>query len=146
VAWRWGNVPVPEPYVGGLVVGIVLQFVAPWDLVPIAWLGHAIGWTLVAAGLGLVVWAVTAAGEVDVEHPDSIVVRGPYARSRNPMYVAWAGIYIGITFVVNTVWPLALLPVVLGLIHAEVRREERRLEQKFGAEYIAYRRRTRRYL
>lgn len=144
--WRWGNVPVPEPYLVGLVVGIVLQAFVPWPLLPRAWMGHAAGWPLILAGVLLAAWAVLTAGDVDVERPDRIVTGGPYAYSRNPMYVAWAAIYLGITFVLNAAWILLASPGVLALIHVVVRREERALERRFGADYTAYRRQARRYL
>jgi protein-S-isoprenylcysteine O-methyltransferase Ste14 len=132
--------------VGGLILGILLQVIVPWRLLPHAWIGHVVGWPLVLGGALLAGWAVVVAGEVDVEDPARIVIAGPYAHSRNPMYVAWTGVYVGIAFVLNSVWLLLLLPIVLVLIHLVVLREERALKRRFGAEYAAYRSRTRRYL
>jgi protein-S-isoprenylcysteine O-methyltransferase Ste14 len=143
---RWRNVPIPEPHIGGLVAGIAANFFVPWHLFPSSWIGHVVGWPLVLAGLALAAWAVTAARMVDIEHPDSIITGGPYAYTRNPMYVGWTAIYLGVTFAVNTSWPLVFLPIVLALIHLEVLREERRLGELFGPTYIEYRHRTRRYL
>jgi protein-S-isoprenylcysteine O-methyltransferase Ste14 len=145
-AWRWRNVPLPEPYLGGLGAGILLHVFVPWRLVPTEWIGHAVGWPLVLAGGALALWAVTAAGVVDLEEPDRIVVAGPFTRSRNPMYVAWGLVYVGVSFLVHTAWPLVVLPAALALTHVTVLREEHELERRFGAEYRDYRSRTRRYL
>jgi protein-S-isoprenylcysteine O-methyltransferase Ste14 len=131
--------------VGGLVLGFLLQVIVPWRLLRHAWIGHVVGWPLVLGGALLAGWAVVVA-EVDVEDPARIVIAGPYAHSRNPMYVAWTALYVGIAFVLNSVWLLLLLPIVLVLIHLVVLREERALKRRFGAEYAAYQSRTRRYL
>jgi protein-S-isoprenylcysteine O-methyltransferase Ste14 len=145
-AWRWSNVPVPEQHLGGLALGILLQVFLSWRVLPEAWMGHAIGWPLVLAGCWLAAWAVIAAADVDVEHPNHLIVNGPYVFSRNPMYVAWTLIYVGVAFVVNGAWPIALLPPVLLLVHVAVLREERGLKGQFGAEYRYYASRVRRYL
>ena len=64
----------------------------------------------------------------------------------NPRYVAWTLAYVGVSFLVNTAWPLVLLPGVPALIHVSVLHEERELDHRFGAEYRQYRTRARRYL
>jgi protein-S-isoprenylcysteine O-methyltransferase Ste14 len=145
-AWRWGNVPLPEPHLGGLGGGILLHVAAPWRPPWPAWAGHAAGWPLILAGLWLVAWALRAAGVVDLERPNQLVLKGPYAFSRNPMYVGWTLVYVGIALVVNTVWLLLLLPVVLLVTQIVVVREERSLEGRFGSAYRSYKTSVRRYL
>jgi len=144
--WRWGNVPLPETFLVGLGAGLVLQVVTPWRPPWPAGAGRAVGWPLLLAGLGLAAWAVRAAAEVRLERPDRLVRRGPYAVSRNPMYVASAAVYAGIALVAGAAWPLLLLPGVLLATHVVVVREERSLEARFGAAYRSYRRAVRRYL
>lgn len=144
--WRWRNVPIPEAHLAGLGAGIVLHVFVARRLFPAGMMGHALGWPLIVTGLSVAVWATIAAGRVDLERPDRIVVSGPYARTRNPMYVAWTLIYAGIAFVVNIVWPLIILPIVLLLTHLQILREERELEGRFGVEYRTYRAGTRRYV
>jgi protein-S-isoprenylcysteine O-methyltransferase Ste14 len=146
VSARWGNVPIPQAHLVGLGAGILLQVVRPWSLPGPAWVGHGSGWPLILAGLWLGAWAVRAAADVDLERPDQLVDRGPYASSRNPMYVAWTLGYVGIALVVGTAWPLVLLPVVLAVTQLVVVREERSLERRFGAAYRDYRASVRRYL
>lgn len=145
-AWRWGNVPLPETYLVGLGAGILLQVIASWRLSWPAWIGHACGWPLILAGLWLAAWGMRAAGDVDLERPDQLVRSGPYAFSRNPMYIASTLVYVGIALVANAAWPLLLLPVVLLVTHIVVVREERSLERRFGAAYRSYKSSIRRYL
>jgi protein-S-isoprenylcysteine O-methyltransferase Ste14 len=145
-AWRWGNVPIPEAHLAGLGVGFVLQVVRPWRLPWPALVGHACGWPLVLAGLWLGAWAVRAAAAVDLQRPDQLVDDGPYAFSRNPMYLAWTLGYVGAALAAGAAWPLLLLPVVLAVTHVAVLREERTLERRFGAAYRGYKASVRRYL
>jgi protein-S-isoprenylcysteine O-methyltransferase Ste14 len=145
-AWRWGNVPIPEAHLAGLGTGILLQVVRPWRLPWPGWIGQASGWPLLLAGLWLGAWAVRAASSVDLERPDQLVDSGPYASSRNPMYVAWTAGYVGAALVTGTAWPLLLLPVVLAATQVAVLREERSLERRFGNAYRSYKASVRRYL
>jgi protein-S-isoprenylcysteine O-methyltransferase Ste14 len=144
--WRWGNVPLPETYLVGLGMSLLLQVITPWRPPWPAWVGQAIGWPLILAGLWLAVWAVRAAADIDLERPHQLVLRGPYAFSRNPMYVASAVVYVGIALVANAAWPLLLLPGVLLATHLVVVGEERFLEGRFGPVYRSYKSSIRRYL
>jgi protein-S-isoprenylcysteine O-methyltransferase Ste14 len=145
-AWQWRNVPLPEPHLGGLVIGTLLQVVVPWPLAHGHWGAPVTGGLLMLAGLSLATWAVTTAATVNLAQPHRIIRSGPYGRSRNPMYVAWTLVYLGVALIANTAWPLVLLPAVLLWTHAVVLREERHLESHFGAEYRQYRSSVRRYI
>ena len=146
VRWRWGNVPLPETFMVGLAAGVLLHFVARPRLSWPAWIGHAVGWPSLLAGVWLASSAVRAAADVDMERPDKLVLGGPYALSRNPMYLAATLVYVGIALVLNAAWPLLLLPVVLLATHVVVVREERSLERRFGNAYRTYKTAVRRYL
>lgn len=143
---RWSNVPIPEPHVAGLFVGLGLEALAPRRAVADWRLARAAGWGLVGAGLAVIGWAVRTVGARDVAAPSSLVTDGPYAFSRNPMYVGWTALYAGLALLRGSAWLLLALPVVLAGTHLDVRREERTLERRFGAAYRAYRREVRRYL
>ena len=145
-AWRWANVPLPEPHLVGLGIGLLLQLLAPWRLPWPAWVGRALGLPLLLAGLVLAAWAVRAAAEVHLARPGELVRRGPYAFSRNPMYVAATAVYAGVALVAGATWPLLGLPAVLLATHLVVAREERSLEARFGAGYRSYTALVRRYL
>jgi protein-S-isoprenylcysteine O-methyltransferase Ste14 len=77
----------------------------------------------------------------------AIVTAGPYRFTRNPIYVGFSLIYIGVGFWANTIWPFLLLPVILLVIQfGVIAREEAYLQRIFGDEYLAYKRRVRRWL
>lgn len=145
--WKWSNVPIPEAYVGLLAVGVIAHLFLPLRLFPEPWLGHAIGWPLITTGVLVVTWAVQTIKDVDISKPTKVISTGPYTFSRNPMYISWTLIYIGVALIVNTILPVLLLPAVLFYTHYFVIiPEERYLEQKFSDDYRKYRARVRRYL
>jgi len=143
--FRSRNFPLPQPHLVGLAAGVVLSALVPRALIAKPWIGHAVGWPLILSGLSLAAWAVAATEAIDMSDPDALVVGGPYALTRNPMYVAWGVIYLGVTFVVNTFWLLVLFPAVLFVTHRVVLREERHMEGRFGALYRRYKSVVRRY-
>ncbi|UTF55172.1 methyltransferase family protein [Natronosalvus rutilus] len=146
--WRWANVPVPESHVSGLLAGMVAHALNPVRLLENQRLARSAGWGLTGIGLLIIGWAVRTVGELELNggKPTALVTTGPYAFSRNPMYVGWTALYLGIALLLNTAWLLVVLPVVLSTVHLVVRREERSLEREFGDVYRAYRRDVRRYL
>ena len=78
---------------------------------------------------------------------NALVVSGLYRWSRNPMYLGMLLILLG--WAAWLAQPLALLPVALFVILIErmqIIPEERALEEKFGEEYRAYKRRVRRWI
>jgi protein-S-isoprenylcysteine O-methyltransferase Ste14 len=102
---------------------------------------------VIVTGLLVAGWAVWTIGDMDIGLPTKVVYAGPYAFSRNPMYVAWTLISLGLSLAANTVWPILFLPGALVYTHLfVVLGEERDLEQRFGDEYRRYQARVRRYL
>lgn len=76
-----------------------------------------------------------------------IVTSGPFKYTRNPLYICLALIYLALSLLFNSMSMLALIvPFILTLHFGVVLREEAYLEQKFGEEYLAYKRRAPRWL
>lgn len=143
----WSNIPVPEGHLIPLLAGLALHVLFPQPIFELSLLKHVFGWPLLLVGALLAAWAVLAVKDLDINRPTRLIVSGPYRFSRNPMYVGWTLIYIGIAMLVNTWWPLFFLPVVLIFTHYfVVRREEQRLEEEFGETYWQYCAKVRRYL
>ena len=77
----------------------------------------------------------------------SIITKGPYRYSRNPIYLGFVITGAGIALAFNTGWMLlSLLIFVLIANKLVIEREEKYLEGKFGEPYLNYRRKTRRWL
>jgi len=144
--WRWTNVPIPETHVIGLLAGGMLHLARPWSLPGNRWLYRAAGGTLLGAGVWICASAVLAASDDDLSRPSTLIRRGPYSVSRNPMYVGWTLVSLGFALATRSAWLAASLPALIGATHREVLREELRLERAFGRDYVEYRNRVRRYL
>jgi protein-S-isoprenylcysteine O-methyltransferase Ste14 len=77
----------------------------------------------------------------------NIVSSGPYAFSRNPLYLAIGTLFAAVALAFNSVAMLAMIPPWFVIMHfGVVLREERYLAAKFGATYTAYQRQVRRWL
>ena len=145
-SWRWANIPLPEPHIVGILASGALHLVRPWRLPGNKRLYSGAGWTLLGLGVAVSASAVRAASDVDLEQPSTLISTGPYAISRNPMYVGWTLLYVGGVLITRNAWMVASVPVMAGFIHGEVLREEHTLEGAFGEEYAKYRKQVRRYL
>jgi len=153
---RGPNVRVPPPtiFVVGVALGLVLERIAPLvlgDSIP-AVVAVPLGWAAIVFGLALLTWALLTfmhAKTAIFPHSPArtIVVRGPYRYTRNPMYVSLAAIMVGIAVLTRNLWILALFPVMLVTLYLLViRREEAYLTRAFGESYTSYTRRVRRWL
>jgi protein-S-isoprenylcysteine O-methyltransferase Ste14 len=77
----------------------------------------------------------------------TMVIEGPYRLTRNPMYVGMALLTVAFGLLLNTWWPMLLLPAaIMALQRFVIVREERYLRRRFGAAYEEYTRRVRRWL
>ena len=125
---------------------------APLRIFPESWLGHAVGWPILTLALLIAITVVrtfSRAGEdIRIERPtNALISSGPFRFSRNPMYVGLTLVYLGISLILNTAWPLLFLPGALLLMHfGVINREEAYLEELFGQDYRQYRARVRRWL
>lgn len=150
----WGrllsNIPLPEQNLAGIAAGLVLQRVVPRRLVkasgPPSVLLRLAGGASLAAGGTLITWAWLAARDTRLATPDALVTSGPYGLSRNPMYVGWALVHLGVGLLRNDAWTTAALPVVSAEVHREVLREEALLEATFPAAFSRYRQSVPRYV
>ncbi len=145
-SWLWSNLPLPEPHLVALALGAVLHRQRPWELRVRAYLRLVVGWSLVAAGVSVVAASWTAAGRTDLEQPDRLIVRGPYAHSRNPMYLGWAALHLGTSLIAGSGWMLAGLPAAVAVIHRQVLHEEDALADTFGEAFESYRAAVPRYV
>ena len=146
-----GLVRPPFVYLGSIALGLVLHLLWPARLVPlsVSTPGGAIVTVLAIALFVSAVRTLRAAGTpIPGNRPTTTIVRtGPYRFSRNPIYLAFSLLQLGISIWVNSVWLLATLAGAVALIHyVVIRREEQYLERRFGARYLDYKASVRRWL
>ncbi len=143
--------PPPLIYLVPLVVALLVHWWWPWRVLPGRW-PLVIGPLLIAASLAFVLPAIGAFKRARTnpkpwKPTTALVIEGPYRYTRNPMYAGFTLIFLGITFWVNSGWPLVALLVVFPVMQVGViRREERYLERKFGAPYRKYMQTVRRWI
>ncbi len=78
--------------------------------------------------------------------PVYLLTAGPYAYSRNPMYLSAGTIWTGWTLFYGSPAILIACTVLCLVVTRFVRREERDLEVAFGESYVEYKRRVPRWL
>ena len=147
------NVKIVPPlvYLAGLAVGFLANVWMPIKFIPdlLAW---ALGGSLIACGAVLTGSALLKfKGVGTTVRPDrpasTLVIAGPYKITRNPMYLGLALVYLGIAIVGQSVWALILLPVILTVIQRRaIEPEEAFLKRRFGADYITYMTKVRRWI
>jgi protein-S-isoprenylcysteine O-methyltransferase Ste14 len=112
------------------------------------WAGAA----LLLGALGVIVWSsrefVRAGTNADPRKPThAVVASGPFAYTRNPIYVAYAAILLGVCVLLDSAWAVAVFAAWFAVMRAGVvAREERYMARKFGEAYLAYRARVRRWV
>jgi protein-S-isoprenylcysteine O-methyltransferase Ste14 len=141
----------PLVYLGSIALGVILQFARPVSLLPRG-VSPRFGAPVVLLAIGLFLLAVRtfrAAGTpVPGNRPTTTIVRtGPYGFSRNPIYLAFSLLQLGIALWMNSVWlVLTLLAAVAVMSLVVIPREERYLEAHFPSEYSPYKASVRRWL
>lgn len=135
-----------------VAAGYGLDWLVPLSFVPARWPNIWIGGLVFAAGLLLAIWAFRQfkelRGDVDTHTPSSALVdSGPFAFSRNPIYCAMFLSLIGAAAAADTLWIVATLVIWYPVMrHGVIGREEEYLERRFGAAYITYKSRVRRWI
>jgi protein-S-isoprenylcysteine O-methyltransferase Ste14 len=123
-----------------LPIAPVLPF--PWSLA---------GLGLVTGGIALNLVADRLFKESDCmsacRGPDELLTGGPYALSRNPMYLGFALLLIGIALLLGSLGPLLLAAGFVPLTERLfIRCEEALLSSRHGDAWTAYAARVRRWL
>lgn len=114
--------------------------------------GTLIGVILTIAAIALFVLAARtfriAGTPIPGNRPTTAIVRtGPYRFSRNPIYLAFSLLQLGLAFWINSLGLLiTLIPALALMSLVVIPREERYLEERFPSEYVRYKASVRRWL
>ncbi|MFC3568921.1 methyltransferase family protein [Paracoccus simplex] len=129
--------------------GLGLGWFLPLNLPPLL---RGAGLLLVAAGLGLMLWAALTMRRARTtvmpgRRPEALVEAGPFRFSRNPIYLGDVILLAGLMLALSAPLGLALLPVFVWLLQDRfIRKEEEVIAAAFGSAYDRYRLRVRRWI
>ncbi|HEY0646216.1 MAG TPA: isoprenylcysteine carboxylmethyltransferase family protein [Nocardioides sp.] len=135
----------PPPPLLALAAGVAQQvWTSPTPPSPVR---RAVAAATAAASFGLAGAAAsgfrshhTTLEPMDPSKATSLVVSGPNALTRNPMYVGLAGLLVANAVRLRDWRALLPLAAFVGYLdRVQVAAEERALAEKFGADYDAYR-------
>lgn len=138
-----------------ILLGVVLQRVWPLTVAfaPPAPIRYWVGGAVIALSvLGLGAWSVvlfrrSGQNENPWKPTPSIVEKGPFRITRNPMYLQMVLVCVGAAIALANLWVLLLTPLCAAALQVlAIQPEEAYLERKFGQTYLDYRSRVRRWL
>lgn len=78
----------------------------------------------------------------EIHRTEELVTRGVYSIVRHPQYLGGLLAHVGISFLLSALYSLLLTPLMIMLIYAISRKEEKELIREFGEEYEAYKKKV----
>ena len=114
----------------------------------------ALAWTgvvLCIAGLAFCIWARFTLGRnwsgvVTLKGGHELIVHGPYALVRHPIYTGLLTMFVATVIVVGHVAGIVAAPFVFVSIWIKLRHEEKLMLKQFPKEYAAYEQRVKRLI
>jgi protein-S-isoprenylcysteine O-methyltransferase Ste14 len=113
------------------------------------WLNISLGGLAMLVGGALVVWSVSVQYKLGRGTPapmvptQKLVVKGPYAYTRNPMTLGAVLFYLGIGMLFGSLPVIGLVLLIFAALLTYIyQHETRELAQRFGADYLAYKQNT----
>ena len=115
---------------------------------PLRWLGVL----PILAGVALAIRGASlfsrhGTGVVPFSPVTHLVLDGPYRFTRNPMYLGMVQLLIGVALLFGTLSPWFVIPLFAWWIDRRfIAQEEVMLEEHFGPDYVAFKKRVRRWI
>jgi protein-S-isoprenylcysteine O-methyltransferase Ste14 len=110
-------------------------------LLKISWLAlglHILGVILIVIGIAI---RILAWLQIPNTHRiGSLVTTGIYSRTRNPIYLAFMLIIVGVAFLFPGLLTLIWLIIGIAILYGLAKLEERDLEKVYGNKYLDYKR------
>ncbi len=135
-----------------LAAGLGQWIALPWLPPPFSDVVFAIGWLLAAGAIVIAVLSVRTmirhkTTVMPTRASEHLVSDGPFAISRNPIYLAYVTLLFGIGLITSNLW---FLPVALAAAFAirklAIEPEEAHLALRFGKRYRDYSKKVRRWI
>jgi protein-S-isoprenylcysteine O-methyltransferase Ste14 len=150
--------PAPFPWPPVLAAATIASAVVLGHWQPLPWPGlddapaRLIGTGFGLAGVALMIWAGHTLSRhhttvMPHKRSDALVTSGPFRFRRNPIYLGWVLVFLGLAELTKNVWLVAgALVFALLVTWLAILPEERHLEARFGEAYRAYKATTRRWI
>ncbi len=142
----------PMVYAVSMFIGLAIEQLLPLVSIPWTWRASPAVVLIALAGM-LIAPTVMRFRKADTPFSDfskpatTLLKDGPYRYSRNPGYLALTLLYLGLGVLLSSAWVCILVvPTLLIINVAVVRKEEQHLESQFGEEYLRYKTAVRRWL
>jgi protein-S-isoprenylcysteine O-methyltransferase Ste14 len=134
-----------------LIVMIVLHFVVPiLILIPAPWNLFGAIPLLVGILLNLIADGALHKGGTTVkpfQESATLITDSVYGISRNPMYLGFVLVLIGVASLLRSLSPWIVIPIFIILVEAVfIIEEEKMLAEKFGQTWIEYRTKVRQWI
>jgi protein-S-isoprenylcysteine O-methyltransferase Ste14 len=134
-----------------LIVMLIFHFVIPTiTLIPLPW--NLLG--LIPLVIGVLInlnadGALRKAGTTvkPFQESTALITTSVYRISRHPMYLGFIVLLSGVAILLGSLSPWVVIPIFALLMEVVfIRVEERMLEKKFGANWLAYKDKVRRWI
>ena len=124
----------------------------PWPKTLLSGLITIFGLFFYFTGIFIAVWAKVTMksswgmpAEHDIKRQKKIIKKGPFAFSRNPIYVGLILVILGYSLALKS-YSVLLVPLVTLYFYKAALKEEKILTKYFGKEYLEYKSRVRRFV
>ncbi len=155
VTARPNRVPWPPIiYLAAILISVLLDVFFPvsWPGPPVSGILFALGWLMLAAFVALNISAIRAMRRAGpTVRPDRatehLVTGGPFALTRNPLYLAGTMLLLGIGLISGIAWFLLVaIMAAFAVQKLAIEQEEEHLRARFGKTYQDYAARVRRWI
>jgi protein-S-isoprenylcysteine O-methyltransferase Ste14 len=144
------RIPTPIWTIGSIILALLVDL--PFRF-PAIVQHRPTGIALIVAGIALSAWGRLTFRRQDAEiYPwsaahSTLVARGPFRFTRNPMYLGFLILAIGAALVAGT-WLMWLVPVLIFVLDnfVIIPFEEQSMDRTFGEAYRGYKARVRRWI
>jgi protein-S-isoprenylcysteine O-methyltransferase Ste14 len=133
--------------IGAFLMNWAIPFPIPWTfaLRIVGGIAAIVGFLLGGSAFSQMTKAHTSP---DPHQPSTaLVIEGPYRFTRNPIYLGFLLIYLGLSLLGGTLWGVIAAPFLIWTVnHAVIHFEEKYLVEKFGESYRQYMSRVRQWI
>lgn len=128
---------------------VVLDAWLNFSVMPLPFTRVILGDVMIFLGIFFLLWTLKAQKEIGKGTPmpfmatQKLVIQAPYSLTRNPLAFGLINFYVGISLVINSLSSLILVLIFSALILLYISKiEEKELAQRYGENYVAYKKVT----